>query len=143
MPTNLKQKIFRVREQIKPVKKTAENPYFKSKYFDINILVSEVMPLLQKELVLLTQPLVTIDGKSAVKTSLWDIESDDVIESTVFLPEGLDAQKMGSAITYLRRYSLQSLLCLEAEDDDGNNASKPIKKSTVTTVPNKSDGSPF
>jgi hypothetical protein len=36
---------------------------------------------------------------------------------------------MGSAITYYRRYTLQSLLSLQAEDDDANTASKtPVKK---------------
>jgi hypothetical protein len=44
-----------------------------------------------------------------------------------------DPQKMGSMITYYRRYTLQSLLGLQAEDDDGNAASKakpttPAKK---------------
>ena len=33
--------------------------------------------------------------------------------------EGLDAQKKGSEITYYRRYTLTSLLGLQAEDDDG------------------------
>ena len=44
------------------------------------------------------------------------------------LPNDLDAQKMGSAITYFRRYTLQSLLALQAIDDDGNLAIKKNKK---------------
>jgi hypothetical protein len=40
------------------------------------------------------------------------------IRYTCPLPELADAQKAGSAITYFRRYALQSLLALEAEDDD-------------------------
>lgn len=134
---SLKQKLFEIRKEIKPIKKTEENPYFKSKYFDINSLVEVVMPLLQKKNILLQQPLIVIDGKTAVKTSLWDTESDDAIESVALLPDGLDAQKIGSAITYLRRYSIQSLLCLEAEDDDGNVASQPKTKfntGTTTTL---------
>lgn len=134
----LKQKLFEIRKAIKPVKKTEENPYFKSKYFDINILVAGVMPMLQEKNILLNQPLIVVDGKSALKTSFWDIDSDDCIESVVLLPDGLDAQKMGSAITYLRRYSIQSLLCLEAEDDDGNVASNAEPKyqpvGTTTTM---------
>lgn len=34
---------------------------------------------------------------------------------------------MGSAITYFRRYTLSSLLTLQAVDDDGQHASQPIK----------------
>lgn len=32
-------------------------------------------------------------------------------------------QAMGSQITYYRRYTLQSLLCLQVEDDDAQTAS--------------------
>ena len=35
-----------------------------------------------------------------------------------------DAQAVGSAITYLRRYALQSIMGLPVEDDDGNAASR-------------------
>jgi hypothetical protein len=38
----------------------------------------------------------------------------------------LHPQKLGSAITYYRRYTLQSLLGLQAEDD-GNKASATVK----------------
>jgi hypothetical protein len=38
------------------------------------------------------------------------------------LPDLQDPQKMGSAVTYYRRYSIQSLFTLQAEDDDGEKA---------------------
>jgi hypothetical protein len=34
-----------------------------------------------------------------------------------------DPQKLGSAITYAKRYALQALFALPSEDDDGNKAS--------------------
>jgi hypothetical protein len=50
------------------------------------------------------------------------------------LPEIQDPQKIGSAVTYYRRYTLQSLLSLQAEDDDANSASATVKntKPTIT-----------
>jgi len=58
------------------------------------------------------------------------------------LPEAPDAQKYGSAITYFRRYALQSLFLLEAEDDDGNNAvKKPAQK--VKVAEDDNDSIPF
>jgi hypothetical protein len=42
----------------------------------------------------------------------------------MLLPNLQDPQ-LGSAITYYRRYTLQSLLGLQAEDDDGNKQSAP------------------
>ena len=69
------------------------------------------------------QPLTNIDGKAAIQTILVDSETGEKIENITPLTENPDPQKMGSAITYFRRYSLQSLLGLQAEDDDGNKAS--------------------
>ena len=73
------------------------------------------MPLLQKQELVLIQPIQ--DGQ--VKSVIIDNEGNHV-ESSIFLPEINDPQKLGSAITYYRRYTLQSLLALQAEDDDGN-----------------------
>src|SRR3990167_4239890 len=121
----LRQKLLEVQHEIGALKKTKDNPYFKSKYFDINSLIEVVKPILNKYRIILLQPLITdTNGKAAVKTILMDADSSEsLIEYYVPLPETPDAQKMGSAITYIRRYSLQSLLALEAEDDDGAMAS--------------------
>jgi hypothetical protein len=51
-----------------------------------------------------------------------------VIQSEVTLPDLQDPQKMGSAITYYRRYSLQSLFLLQAQDDDGEIAKPKVSK---------------
>jgi hypothetical protein len=51
------------------------------------------------------------------------------------LPATEDPQKLGSAITYYRRYAIVTLLGLVTEeDDDGNAASPPpVKKAKHTT----------
>jgi hypothetical protein len=68
-------------------------------------------------------------------------DGENSIESGVKLPEINDPQKLGSAITYFRRYTLQSLLSLQAEDDDGNMASgmKPKLTNEQFEVVMKSD----
>jgi hypothetical protein len=43
------------------------------------------------------------------------------------LPAGLNPQQVGSAVTYFRRYTLSSILCLQSVDDDANLASVPAK----------------
>jgi hypothetical protein len=50
-----------------------------------------------------------------------------LVTSFMALPDLTDPQKLGSCITYYRRYSLVSLLALEAEDDDGNTASGAVQ----------------
>jgi len=164
---NIYEKLLEVQKEIKPIVKDSTNPHFKNKYFDINTLLAEVKPILIKHGVVLTQCLTHIDGKIALNTTLalsnrkpekGDFETNDsldLISSTCPLPECADAQKYGSAITYFRRYAVQSILALEAEDDDGNtakstpqatktlgNISKGYSEPIKAKVPSKADVEP-
>jgi hypothetical protein len=71
------------------------------------------------------QPII----KGEVFSEIIDVESEDSVTSSIPLPQMDDPQKLGSAVTYYRRYTLQSLLGLQAEDDDANIASKATKTS--------------
>lgn len=124
------QKLLEAKKQIGKVSKNAKNPHFKNNYADINALIEAVEPVLLENGLLLLQPV--INGK--VITRIVDIEDGKVIESIMELPALTNPQQMGSAITYYRRYTLQSLLSLQAEDDDGNKASQaePAKKPTLS-----------
>ena len=51
------EKLFDLQNEISALSKTKENPFYKSKYFDINDLVHHVKPLLAKHRLLLNQPL--------------------------------------------------------------------------------------
>jgi hypothetical protein len=57
-----------------------------------------------------------------VVTRIIDIETGENIESFMSLPPMVDPQKSLAAVTYFRRGTLQSLLSLQAVDDDGNTA---------------------
>lgn len=106
------------------VKKDANNPFFKSKYATLsNILESVGVPLQEANLVVTQFP----DGLNGLTTRLIHADSGEWMESTheVTLAKN-DPQSSGSAITYMRRYAIQSILCINVEDDDdGNAASKP------------------
>src|SRR5882762_10353457 len=118
------EKLLEAQKEIGAIKKDSDNPFFKSKYFDINAILREVKPILNKHGLVLTQHLMVIEGKNGLLTAITDAESGEILlESRCFLPDLVKSQEMGSAITYFRRYSLQSLLALDAEDDDGNLAS--------------------
>jgi len=121
-------KLLEFQKKVGAIAKDSVNPFFKSNYFDINKLIEEVKPILNEVGLVITQPLTTVDGRLAIKTILIDIESDkELITEIAILPENPDPQKMGSIITYFRRYALQSLLFLQAEDDDANNAKSEPK----------------
>lgn len=137
-------KLLEFQMKVSSISKDSENPFFKSKYFDINKLLEIIKPVLNEMEVVILQPLRNVEGRPALGTVLYDIKEDKILsDSTVTLPDLQDPQKMGSAITYYRRYSLQSLLGLEAEDDDGNLASnKTVKepvKEPVKTPPSKKE----
>lgn len=134
MPKTFRQKLLDVQMEIGAIKKDATNPFYKSKYFDINSLLAQVKPVLNKHGLVLTQTLDSINGKLALTTSILDSDGPiGIVQSTCPLPEVADAQKAGSAITYFRRYALQSLLALEAEDDDANSASAKTAPKTSYT----------
>jgi len=120
---NIYTKIGKIQQEIGKIKKGQENPYFKSKYFDINSLLENLFPLLKKEGLCLAQPLTHINERPAIATIITD--GENMIKSIIVLPDLQDPQKMGSTIPYYRRYSLQSMFGLqaEAEDDDANLAS--------------------
>ena len=117
---SINEKLFNLQQEIGTVSKDATNPFYKSKYFDINSLIKQLQPLLKKHRLLLLQPI----EEDMVVSKLLCIDGGGGVVSGLKLPVITDPQKLGSAITYFRRYTLQSLLGLQAEDDDGNHAAK-------------------
>lgn len=110
------------------MKKDATNPFYGSRYFDVNQLIEAVRPALIAEDLLLLQPI----KNNNVGTIIIDTETGESVEAFLPLPELQDPQKVGSCITYYRRYTLQSLLGIEAEDDDANKAVSPPKQYNKT-----------
>lgn len=121
-----KQKLLEAQKEIGAIKKDSDNPFFKSKYFDINAILAEVKPKLNKYGLIITQAIDISENRNVIKTIISDVDSDGYIVSVMYLPDLAKPQDMGSATTYYRRYALQSLLALEAEDDDGNVASGKV-----------------
>jgi hypothetical protein len=132
-----KQKLLEAQKQIGAIKKDSDNPFFKSKYFDINAILAEVKPKLNECRLLLTQELKTQNDKLGIETSIRDVDTESFISAFCEIPQGVTPQQTGSSITYFRRYALQSMLALEAEDDDANVASGKVAKKTNT------DSEPF
>lgn len=127
-------KLLAFQKQMVAISKDSTNPFYKSKYFDINKLLEEVKPVLNELGLVLVQALSSIDGKPAIKTELYNVDNTEqfpLLSSTTPLPENPDPQKMGSIITYYRRYSIQTLLCLQSEDDDANIVSRQAIKQEV------------
>lgn len=132
--TKIYAKLFAAKKEIGKISKDSTNPFFKSKYFDVNSLLEHVEPILEKHGLLLLQP---INELNQVITKIIDTESGQFVESVIQFTKIDNPQQLGSAITYFRRYTLQSLLGLQAVDDDGNHASKPVPIQIKTPEPAK------
>lgn len=105
--------------------KETPNPFFKSKYANLNQVLEKVKKPLNDMGVLIVQE----PTKDGLLTRLIDTEDDSEVSGLMpFATESLaTAQKLGSQITYSRRYSLVPMLGLEDDDDDGNMASGNVK----------------
>ena len=109
-------------EEVGKVAKDSSNPHYKSKYCDIDTVLDAIREPLKKAGLCFTQ----LPQQGGLKTIIATVDGDFSIEG--FCEYNLsknDMQGLGSAITYARRYSLVSMLGLEAEDDDGNKAVQP------------------
>ena len=138
--SSIYKKLFAVQASIGKLTKDTPNPYFKSKYADLGQVIELLKEELNKAGLVVIQPIRIEDGKNILCTIIYS--SNESIESKMILPETAKPQDLGSAITYYRRYALQSLFLLAAEDDDGNSASgapvsKPITNTVATPVANQ------
>lgn len=113
-----------LQNSITKVVKNTDNPYFKSKYADLNALFEQIKPLItQKGFVL-----IQVVRGNQLHTELTHLETGESICGDMdLLTVKPDMQQLGSAITYARRYSLLPLLNIETADDDGNTASGKTK----------------
>jgi hypothetical protein len=132
--------LMTVKSKLQAVTKGANNPFFKSKYADLNTYLDEVEPLLAENELVLFQPVRVGDLGANIVASVIMHKSGQFVSSEMNVAsQNLDAQKLGAAVTYFRRYTLGALLAMKAEDDDGNAASgKTTEKKAVpqtTTTP--------
>ena len=142
---NLYKKLLAVQQSVKAIEKDSVNPHFKNSYFDINTLLAALKPILSANGLIVLQPVMVVDGTNVLQTHVIDAESGESLTSSITLPSTEKAQELGSALTYYRRYSLQAMFLLEAEDDDGEVATvaKVAPTGPATTKPCPECGKPY
>lgn len=135
--------LLKAQSEMSNPKKGATNPFFKSKYADLNSIREAVIPTLNGNGITVLQPIVHLDSKNFVKTILLH-ESGEFLESLteIIYNKVNDAQAQGSGISYARRYALQSFVCVGADDDDGQKAVQP-KPSATTEILQKAKSGGF
>lgn len=138
---NIATALLKAQSEMSNPKKQAENPFFKKKYADLNSIREAVIPTLNANGISILQPIVHVDGKNFVKTILLH-ETGEMLESLTEIVYNKinDAQAQGSGISYARRYSLQSFVCVGADDDDGQKAVEPKPNATTEILKKAKDG---
>lgn len=114
------------------VKKSANNPFFKSKYASLDAILEVVTPILNKNGLFISQSPVSEENRIGVHTSIYYKDGTKIDGTFTMTLAKNDPQGAGSAITYARRYALVAMLGLNVEDDDDANhasAKQPVKNS--------------
>lgn len=121
--------------EIENASKNMKNDHFKNKYADLAEVLNTVRPVFAKHGLAVTQFPSFEGGLVHVETMLTH-ESGEWMAGTASAPVSKqDAQGVGSAITYLRRYSLAAVAGVAQEDDDANAAT--AKKPEPKADPNR------
>lgn len=125
-------KIFKAlttfRKQVVQPSKSADNPFFKSKYVTLDGVIKAIDDgTLETGLAFVQNVYSAPDDKGIFVQTIITHESDQFIEfDPLFIPaDKQNAQGYGSATTYAKRYSLSAAFGIAADiDDDGNAASQ-------------------
>lgn len=134
--TKISEALLKAQRTMGGATKGSKNPFFKSSYADLNSLREACIPDLNTNGIAILQPIIQKDGKTFVRTLLLHETGEFIGSDTeVIVAKQNDPQAHGSGISYARRYGLQALVFLAAEDDDGEKAMgrDSKSKSTYTT----------
>ena len=119
--------------ELKNPPKDSVNPFFNCKYADLATVRDAVLPVLARHDLAVLQLPCELDNAAAL-TTLLAHTSGEWVETTIKLrPVRNDPQGIGSALTYARRYALQSIAGVAAEDDDDGNAAGRRDKPPAST----------
>lgn len=117
--------------ELESAKKNKANPAFKSKYADLAAVIEALEPIKAHGLWYRQHVHDSADGVMIETIYLHD-SGETLSAGTLFMPAAKrDAQGFGSALTYARRYALQTAFGLATEDDDGNAAVKASKPAVI------------
>jgi hypothetical protein len=122
---NLLQALVKFNNEVHPIIKGANNPFFKSKFADLATIQMTIKNPLGKNGLVMTQANIWTDNQLFVETRIWHSESGENIASVFpVIVNKQAAQDYGSAVSYAKRYSLSGLmnLIIQDEDDDGEKA---------------------
>lgn len=104
------------------------NPHFKNKFASLASVRNTVVPVLARHGITVIQNLSTTERGVACTTILLHASGQSMEFGPLVMPATKpDAQGLGSAATYARRYSLMAVCNVVGDVDDDANAASEIK----------------
>lgn len=110
--------------EIEGAVKGKENPHFRSKYADLGAVWEACRGPLSKNGLSIMQLPRADHATVEVETIILHESGEWISDTLALVASKQDAQGIGSAITYARRYALMAAVGIAPEDDDGNAAVK-------------------
>lgn len=117
--------LAKAQARIGGVSRSADNPFFKSKYADLAAYLDVIRAPLSENGLAVSQLVSTAPNQVVVTTMLMHASGQWISSDLAMTPKDASPQAAGSAITYARRYALAAIVCAASDDDDGNAASIP------------------
>lgn len=137
--------LAKAQAELEHADKTKNNPHFRSKYADLAGVVDTIKPVFAKHDLFYTQGFEPAEQGVVIHTRIYHKSGEFIGDTGLHLPlDKNNAQGVGSAITYGRRYALLALAGVAPhEDDDGNAASaKPAPKAAAKPKPKPEPDAP-
>jgi hypothetical protein len=126
--------------EIEAATKDSTNPHFRSKYADLASVIEAVKPALINNGLFFTQRPHPADDGVSVETFVHHRNGEMLSLGILYMPANKrDPQGFGSALTYCKRYGLQTAFGVPTEDDDGNAA---VKSTETTSRPTAGETPP-
>jgi len=136
---NLSAALSKAQAEYPAIKFDSVNPFLKNGYASLGAIIAGARPVNAKHGLSVSQLTFGEDGVAGVETVLMHT-SGEWISSSISMPIGdekgkSNAQVAGSIVTYLRRYSLASILGIYSDEDGDGNKVEPERKPTRTALP--------
>jgi hypothetical protein len=123
--------LAKAQKEVENAIKGSTNSHFKNQYADLAQVLNTVRPVFSSHGLSIIQE-TSFDGSLvSVTTVLCHEGGGYVVSIASCVPMKADAQGIGAATTYLRRYALAAMTGIAQEDDDGQSAINPIKPNPV------------
>lgn len=119
-----------------PALKTSTNPHFRNKYAALDACIEAVIDALNDNGIMLMQQTHLCEDGVIVETIFIHESGETMSGGKLHVPAAKhDPQGYGSALTYAKRYSLQSACGIAPEDDDGNKGSNAVQQKPAPAKP--------